>query len=178
MLRVKAGELHRLGLLYERYKLKLFGFFYRMHSNTAVSEDLVQIVFVKILRARQSFTGEGEFSMWMYTIARNASYDNFKKSKKRHEDIFDYANSLESNENIEQDFSKNEEVKLLNRALQCLDHDHKEVLQMSRFENLKYSQIAEIIGVSEGAVKMKVKRALVNLKRQYEKLEQGKHYEK
>ncbi len=44
---------------------------------------------------------------------------------------------------------------------------------MSRFENLKYKQIAQILNVSEGAIKMKVKRALVELRRVYLKLEAG-----
>ena len=51
MLSVKEGEIQKLGLLYERYKKRLFGFFFQMNKDANLSEDLVQNVFVKILKS-------------------------------------------------------------------------------------------------------------------------------
>ena len=172
MLKVKAGDLDKLALLYERYKKMLFGFFYKMNRNTSVCEDMVQVVFVKVINGKHQFTGEGEFSMWLFTIARNVGYDYFRKNKRPHDDIDDHHN-ISSTANLEQELSNNEEICLLEQALDRLEHEQKEVLIMSRFENLKYKQIAHILNVSEGAIKMKVKRALVELRRVYLKLEAG-----
>ena len=172
MLKVKAGDLDKLALLYERYKQMLFGFFYKMNRNTSVCEDMVQVVFVKVIKGKHQFTGDGEFSMWLFTIARNVGYDYFRKNKKIYDDI-DNHHSIASTSDIEQELSDNEELGLLEQALDKLEHEQKEVLMMSRFEKLKYKQIAQILNVSEGAVKMKVKRALVELRRVYLKLENG-----
>ncbi len=61
MLKVKSGDLDKLGLLYERHKKRLFGFFYKMNSDASLSEDLVQNVFVRMLKYKHTFTGEGSF---------------------------------------------------------------------------------------------------------------------
>ncbi len=68
MLMVKSGEIDRLGLLFERYKKPLFGYFYRTFHDKETSEDLVQNVFIRILKYRSKFTGYGKFSSWMYRI--------------------------------------------------------------------------------------------------------------
>ncbi len=177
MLKVKGGDLDKLALLYERYKKKLFGYFYKMNSNASICEDMVQMVFMKILKSKHSFTGDGEFSMWLFTIARNVGYDNFRKNKQPHDDIKDYENSITADSDVEKDLTDIEELSLLQKALDRLNYSDKEVLIMSRFENLKYKQIGELFGVSEGAIKMKVRRALVQLKTAYQQIERGDHNE-
>src|SRR6188768_891338 len=81
MLKVKDGDLDRLGLLFERYKKPLFGFFYGMNKDAELSEDLVQNVFFRILKYRYLFRGEGDFRTWMFHIARNVSHDHYRKNK-------------------------------------------------------------------------------------------------
>ena len=56
MLKVKEGDLDKLGLLFERYKKVLFAFYYRMNFNAELSEDLIQNVFMRILRYKHAFT--------------------------------------------------------------------------------------------------------------------------
>ena len=80
MLDVKAGNIAKLGLLYERHKKRLFSFFYNMNSNSELSEDLVQSVFERMLKYKHTFTTESNFIGWMFQIARNSNYDHFKKT--------------------------------------------------------------------------------------------------
>ncbi|MFC6225414.1 RNA polymerase sigma factor [Hymenobacter artigasi] len=61
MLRVKAGDVDRMGLLFERYHRPLFGFLYHMLGRAAACDDLVQTVFYRMLKYRHTFTGDGEF---------------------------------------------------------------------------------------------------------------------
>ena len=82
MLKVKEGQNHNLGLLYERYKKRLFGFFYKMNKDAGLSEDLVQNVFVRVLKYKHTFSEESKFITWIFQIARNEMYDEFKKQKK------------------------------------------------------------------------------------------------
>ena len=86
MLKVKDGNLDKLGLLFERYKKPLFGFFYNMNKDAELSEDLVQNVFLRILKYRYLFRGEGDFKTWMFHIARNVMNDHYRKNKFKNTD--------------------------------------------------------------------------------------------
>ncbi len=172
MLKVKAGDLDKMGLLYERHKKRLFGFFYNMNQNASLSEDLVQNVFVRMLKYKHTFTGEGSFAAWMFRTARNVNYDHFRKNKSSRfqEDV----SSLEYKGNeteLEEEIDKKENVVQLNRALQRLPEDKREVLLLSKFKELKFSEIGEILGCSEGAAKVKAHRALKELRNVFLQLE-------
>lgn len=173
MLKVKEGDLDQLGLLFERYKKMLFGFFYNLNHDAELSEDLVQNTFMRILKYRKGFNGDGEFKVWMFHIARNVSYDHFRKNKWReNDDITDY-NERISDEGLNkvESIAKYEEMQLLKQAIRKLDSEKREVLTLSKLEGLKYKQIGEILDCSEGAVKVKVFRALQALKEIFKELE-------
>ena len=78
MLMVKAGDLEKLGLLFERHKQLLYAYFFRHTHCIHTSEDSVQNVFLRILKYRQRFKGHGKFTSWMYYIARNVFLDHLK----------------------------------------------------------------------------------------------------
>lgn len=169
MLKVKDGDLSKLGLLFERYKKILFGFFYNLNHDAAASEDLVQNVFMRILKYKNGFNGEGEFKVWMFHIARNVNIDNHKKNKSRYsEDITGWEDRISDNQlNREGEMEKFESLDILKSAIGRLDQEKQEVLTLSKLEGLKYKQIADILDCSEGAVKVKVFRALKALKEEY-----------
>ncbi len=174
MLQVKAGEVQKLGLLYERHKKALYGFFYKMSRSTTVSEDLVQTVFINILKSKHTFIGNGKFITWMFHIARNVLHDHYRKNKHSHLNVVeDQVNELESAETVEGQFDSEQTIDRLFKAIDLLSIEKKELLIMSRFENMKYQQIGEIIGCSEGAVKMKIRRTLIELRDLFNRLESG-----
>ena len=72
-----AGDVARLGILFERYHRPLFDFLARMTGDRAAAEDLVQDVFIRILKYRATFRDEGSFETWIFRIARNARADWF-----------------------------------------------------------------------------------------------------
>jgi len=81
MLKVRDGDLGKLSFLFERYHRALFNFFLRSTGNRDLSEDLVQEVFLRILKYRHTFRPDSQFSAWMYHVARNAQIDHFRKHK-------------------------------------------------------------------------------------------------
>lgn len=172
MIKVKDGDLDKLGLLFERHKKPLFGFFYGMNKDTDLSEDLVQNVFFRILKYRYLFRGDGDFKTWMFHIARNVSHDHFRKSKWKGKEALDqWENQLGHQENRQMQFQQDEDMQLLSLALDKLPEDKREIILLSKFHDKKYREIGEILGCSEGAVKVKVFRAIQELREVYKKLE-------
>jgi len=172
MLKVKDGDLDKLGLLFKRYNRVLFQFFYNLNRNAALSEDLVQNVFMRILKYRHRFRGDGEFKSWMFFIARNINIDHFKKNKFAYADsIDDWKDRIADDFRSDQTIMKQEELEQLHKALDQLEPEKKEVLVMSKLDGMPYRQIGEVLGCTEGAVKVKVFRALKALKNTYHNLD-------
>jgi len=172
MSKVKDGDLDKLGLLFERYKKPLFGFFYGMNKDAALCEDLVQNVFLRILKYRYLFRGDGDFKTWIFHIARNVNHDHFRKIKWKWKDDLDlWKDRLSNHENRDTEFRQEEEMQMLSMALERLPEDKREILLLSKYQDKKYREIGDILGCTEGAVKVKVFRALQELKEVYKKLE-------
>src|ERR1044071_2973747 len=74
---VREGDLAKLGSLFDRYHLPLFDFLNRMTGNRHAAEDLVQEVFLRILKYRASWREGARFETWLFRIARNARADYF-----------------------------------------------------------------------------------------------------
>lgn len=166
MMKVRDGDLDKLGLLFERYNRRLFAFFYRLTHRRDISEDLVQGVFERILKYRESYNGDGAFSTWIFQIARNLHIDYYRKnSRTKTEDNFSDWNSLAADDSEIKLKSEDERNRLLlKRALDQLDEEKKRTLILSRFEGFKYREIAKIMDCTESAVKVRVFRGINELK--------------
>jgi len=128
-----------------------------------LSEDMTQDVFYKLLKYRSSYK-EGKFVSWMFTIARNTLITHFQKSKENHISlkVVHYENLPE----VEED-SRQEDYSQLQKALDELDPEYKELLVLHKLQNISHQEVAEIIGSTPGAVKTKTSRALKKLKEIY-----------
>jgi RNA polymerase sigma factor (sigma-70 family) len=154
---VREGDLGALAILFERHHRPLFNYFVHMNGNRDLSEDLVQDVFMRMLKYRQSYQPERAFAAWMYQIARNAQADSIGKRKLEvamPEREFASVNVMEEN------LKRRQEISLLKKAMSRLPEDKRELLVLSRFQNLKYDEIGSILGCDAGAVKVRVYRAV------------------
>jgi RNA polymerase sigma-70 factor (ECF subfamily) len=173
MLKVKNGDIDKMGLLYERYYHQLYRFLFNMTRQTELSEDMVQNIFLRMLKYPEGFMGFGEFKMWMYHIARNSVYDHFRKVKRTpyHSDLKDYEERIEGEQHTDGQIEKEQELKTLETAMEKLSDENRELLILCRFQELKYNEIAKILNTTEGAIKVRVHRALNQLKSNYLKIE-------
>lgn len=173
MLRVKAGDLDKMGLLFERHHRSLYGFLYHMTYKREASEDMAQLVFYKMLKHRHTYMGSGEFTHWMYSIARNLLKDERRKdiSKPKQENVEGFEERISGGADPEEQFAKKEAKAKLYKALDKLSDDYREVLTLSRFQELKNKEIADILNITEGAVKVRIHRAMQELKNVYVKQE-------
>jgi len=171
MLKVKSGDLDKLGILFERHKNAIYSYFYRNTFDKNACDDLSQNVFYRILIYRSRFDGYGKFSTWMYRIAHNVLVDHYQKNKPL--DIAEGLSESEHTDKNEADSSllEDEQQQLLVKAIRQLPVDQREALIMSRYQGLKYKEIAEIQNCNEGNIKVRIFRALTALKEIYLELE-------
>ena len=171
MAQVSNGEVAKLAVLFERHHRPLFRYFVSMNRNRELSEDLVQDVFFRMLRYRASYDPAQSFTAWMYQIARNASVDQAQKRKAEVVGIDEFDDRrmepVSSAPGPEESAAKGQDLVLLRRALDRLPADKRELLVLSRFQNMKYEQIAEILGCEPGTVKVRVFRAMRALEQAY-----------
>jgi RNA polymerase sigma factor (sigma-70 family) len=178
MAQVTGGDLRKLALLFERYHRPLFNFFLHMTGRRELSEDLVQEVFFRILRYRHTYDGSRRFSPWMYQIARNL---NNEKLQERRTELRFVPEPTRDEETApwepaspaplaDETLRRTQETQLLQKALHRLPPEKREVLVLSRFQNLSYAEIARVLGCEEGNVKVRVFRAVRALGQIYSEL--------
>jgi len=167
MLSVKDGDIEKLGLLFDKHHKKLYNFFLNQTGSRQSSEDLVQDVFLRMLKYRHTYRGEGKFTTWMFSIAHNAKIDFYRKSNKQ-PDLHEEMDIMVSDDlNPEEEVRSKADILLLKRALAMLPENKREVLLLSRFQNLRYEEIAQIMDCKIGTVKARAFRALKELSNIY-----------
>jgi len=175
MLAVGRGEVSKLGVLFNRHHRALFDFFARLTGSRSIAEDLVQDVFFRMLKYRQTFRGDSRFKAWMFHIARNARFDYYKKHQAESPLAEDTANTLSNSSSFPSHrLEQEQQTILLERAMFQLPPEKREVLILSRYQEMKYEEIAAIMGCEVGTVKVRVHRAMKELREIFLKLSSEK----
>ncbi|HLO33423.1 MAG TPA: sigma-70 family RNA polymerase sigma factor [Anaerolineales bacterium] len=163
--------------IYEAFQPKILRYLTRLVGE-AESEDLTQEVLIKISEALPNFRGESQLSTWIYRIATNAALDRLRSpSYKRvvqncsasSETEIDDRNALteEMTPLVEPQVFRKEMNECIHAFIQRLPENYRTILILSEFEGLKDSQIAETLGISSGAVKIRLHRAREKLKEDF-----------
>ncbi|HXH38546.1 MAG TPA: RNA polymerase sigma factor [Thermoanaerobaculia bacterium] len=165
--RVREGACEFLGVLFDRHHVALFNFFCRLTNDRAASEDLVQETFYRMLKYHRSYKSGSCFEAWMYQIARNARTESFLKRRGEVE--------LESAPMAVvlpiDSANDHQQMSLLKKALSRLPEEKRELLVLSRFQGLKCEEIAAVLHCTAATVRVRVHRALQELKENYRCLE-------
>lgn len=173
MMAVRNGDLDKLGVLFERHHKSLYNFFLRQSLGPDLAEDLVQDVFYKLLRHRGTYKGTSKFTTWMYKIAFNTKIDYLRKHKHQTQEMEIHDSIPGDGPSPEKLAMEANENALLMQALDRLSDEKREALTLRRFENMRYEEIAKVMGCKEGTAKARVHWALKDLTREYRKLTGG-----
>jgi RNA polymerase sigma-70 factor (ECF subfamily) len=163
MLRAVGGDVEAFGELYDRYQPRLLAFLSRLCGDVSTAEDAVQDAFRRAWEYRTSFRGSG-FRAWLYVIAKNAALAE-RRSRVRAESFsaldsdewerIPEAPEAEPGRRAEAEFLR-EEVR---RALLELPREQRLCLILREYEELSHRETAEVLGCSEGAVRVLAYRA-------------------
>lgn len=171
MTHVKNGDLQKMSLLFDRYHKRLFGFFWHCNLEMAVCEDLVQTVFYRMIKYRESYNESLSFKTWMFALAKNAVNDEVNRSKKRVLTNEEVGKATTEAGEPDKGIVQKEQKEMLSMALNALPEESRQILLLARFEEMPYREISKMMHISEANVKVRVYRAMRELKEVYLKLD-------
>ena len=161
---VKKGDLAQSALLFERYHRPIFNFFLKQNYDKEASEDMTQQVFLRLLKYRSSYQKGKSFRPWVYQIARNVRASYYKGQVAKKDQFADIESVTEELAGNAESLEQADRERQLHRALAQLGEEDRELLNLSRFQQLKYEEISTLTGYSVGAIKVKIHRAIKKLK--------------
>jgi RNA polymerase sigma factor (sigma-70 family) len=167
---VKGGNLQQASLLFERYHKRIYNFLARMAMDRELAEDLTQNVFLRILKYRNSYREGLKFQSWIYQVARNVFSDHYQAHKNRFSDYVDVEKVSDYMADSEGE-DLDEKERILHRSLAKLTEEQRELLVLTRFQHLKYEEVATIMDTTVANIKVKVHRAILKLKEYYFEME-------
>lgn len=144
--------------LYKEYRSRVFSTAYRMVANHADAEDITQDVFIKVFKKLRSFRGDASLSTWLYRITVNACLDFLRRRKLRRTVPLEEVTNIPS-----QPLSVG---RLIEGVLPRLPPGYRQVFVLYDIQGLKHTEIAQILGISEGASKSQLHRARAFLRRE------------
>jgi RNA polymerase sigma factor (sigma-70 family) len=168
---VKTGDLQQATVLFERYHKRIFNFLARMTFDRALAEDLTQNVFLRMIKYRSSYREGNKFQSWIYQVARNVFSDHYQAHKNKKSDFIDVEKMSGSLKDSEESELQEEREQILHRSMAMLNEEQRELLVLTRFQHMKYEEVAIIMETTVANIKVKVHRAIAKLREHYFELE-------
>lgn len=167
---VANGDGSCVGTLFERHHQNVYRYCRQISKDNQLAEDIVQEVFIKVLRKADSFRNEGSFKAWLFNIARNVALDHLRKVKRQgYTEPFEDAQTATQidHRSAEQAASGAENINLLTRALQKLPVAVQDVIWLGRFEFSSYEELAQALGCKKGTARVRMHRAMQMLNEEF-----------
>jgi len=170
------GDENALAILIKRHQSKIYGFIYSKVSDRDIADDIFQDTFIKVIKTLKlnSYNEEGKFLPWVMRISHNLIVDHFRKNKKmpmyrETEEFSIFSIMTDSSPNVENRIITEQVENDLQRIINELPEDQREVLQMRIYQDLSFKEIADMTGVSINTALGRMRYALMNLRKVIEK---------
>lgn len=163
----RKGNASAFGALYDHYIAQIYRFIYLRVSGREEAEDLTHEVFLSAWRNIPSYKHKGfPFSSWLYQIARNKVIDHFRTRKTTFpiEEVIERDLDIPALLNTEEDLDIVLDLEKIRLAMQSLTEEQQSIIIMRFVEDMAPKEIAEVLGKSEGSVRLMQHRAINNLK--------------
>jgi RNA polymerase sigma-70 factor (ECF subfamily) len=175
MLRVKGGDEAAFEYLVQKYRRPMLSFMYRMAHNSAVAEDLAQEVFLRVYRSREKYEASAKFSTWLYRIASNLAVNHARDTRHQRPENTVSLDEPDQESGLTMDLPDNsltaeeaivrrERLAAIRQRVEALPERQKMALIMHKYQQMDYRQIAEVLKLSESAIKSLLFRAYETLR--------------
>ncbi|MCL2622584.1 MAG: sigma-70 family RNA polymerase sigma factor [Planctomycetaceae bacterium] len=192
MLQVREDDATAFEELMLRYQGRVLSVLRHVVGNPELAEDLTQDVFLRVFRARKTYTAGSKFSTWLFTIANNVAFNALRRQKRKPECQFVSAGessvSMPTMENTVPENSAMMPTRQLDhrelretvrKAVDTLSENQRMAIMLNKFEGMNYADIAQVMKLTPQAVKSLLCRARSNLRIVLEPyMERGKKIEK
>jgi RNA polymerase sigma-70 factor (ECF subfamily) len=162
MCRLGTGELRAFGALYDRHKVRVLSFLARLTGDRHIAEDLLQETFLRVWRHRADYRASGQFTPWLFTIARRLVIDHRRARMPEAEAA--EALALDAPEAADDMAATHQRRASIEDALAELPAAQREIVLLSRVAGMEAGEIAVVVDSTPGAVRVALHRALKRLR--------------
>ncbi|HTY61872.1 MAG TPA: RNA polymerase sigma factor [Acidobacteriota bacterium] len=169
MLRFKDGDAEAFTQLFARHTRPIINFAYRFVRNRGLAEDLAQEIFLRVYEAGAGYQAKAKFTTWLYRIATNVCLNEIRKphvrtALKNMEDgggIPETEISHTASAPVQADRLLEQQTvsRALKRSLDELPEKQRAAFILNKYQELSYGEVADIMKISEKAVKSLIHRA-------------------
>lgn len=173
----RAGDVRAFELLLARHERPVWNFIRRSVGDPTLAEDLLQEVFLRVVKARDEWKGESKFSTWVYAIARNLCIDHARRAvhrdaasldgpMRRGDDSSDTLHDhLPSQARDAEGLTSDSQLRArIDAAVAALPAEQREVFLMREVMDMPFAEIAAVVGAPEPTVKSRMRYALERLR--------------
>ncbi|QUG42653.1 RNA polymerase sigma factor [Psychrobacillus sp. INOP01] len=154
--------------LYKEHSDRVYSYIYFLVRQKECTEDLTQETFYKAYKGLDTFNKQASTATWLLKIARNLTYDYFRRKRVIQFFTFDKEHDLETNAlSPESRYEQKEQLARMYDSLSKLKKDYQEVLLLRKIQECSIQETSYILGWTEAKVKMKMTRALEALKKEF-----------
>ena len=163
VIRAQNGDKEAYGQLYKTYYARIYRFCRINLSNNEAAEDVCQGVFIRAWKALPTFSEKngGTFQAYIFRIARNLIIDISRKKK---EVPIENAQYLATDEDLLENLDRKNEIESVRNALGQLKEYDRQIIILRYFEDLSHAETASIMGIRQGALRVRTMRLLQKLK--------------
>ncbi len=159
MERFVGGESAAFDALFARHAARVNAYLRRM-VGPSTADDLTQVTFLSVVRSRSRFQRGARFRPWLYAIATNAARDHVRRAR-----FESPSDDGEMPEQVAETLLPDPALeKAVHAALAQLPEQQREAILLHRFEGFSFGEIAETLGLTESAVKVRAHRGYVRLR--------------
>jgi RNA polymerase sigma-70 factor, ECF subfamily len=173
--RTLGGEPEAFNVLVRRWERQIYGLTLRMLGRDEEAQDATQETFLSAYRNLSKFRGEAKFSSWIYRIALNIcntklrSRSKFTISLDEQREVSGFELAAEADD-LGSGIQQEQITRHVRRALQGLPAEMRQVIIMKEYEGLKFSEIAEVLGIPISTVKTRMYTGLSEMRKRLEHL--------
>lgn len=171
MERIAKGDHGAFRQLVERHQDAIVGTVTKMLGNSSDSEDIAQLVFIRVWKHAKRYKPDSKFTTYLYTIARNLVYNESRRrsrkktvSSDQREDDYHLQHPDDPSSQPDSSLLTAELQHAIDSAIQALPENQRLAVVLRRYESLPYEEIAEVLAVSVPSVKSLLFRARTTLR--------------